>query len=200
MPHTPRAPRTRDSEAAKARLLQAATDEFAAYGIAGARIDRIGAAAEVNKAQIYTYFGNKDQLFDIVMDTHVARILDQVPFTPEDLPGYSGRLFDFLIANPHQLRLATWNSLERAGRRPGPVQLATSMQQKAEAITRAQTDGHIPKTFTAEELLTFVMALSTAWTPTSAMAPAGVDVSVLLSHRPAVVEAVRRLVTDPAAG
>src|SRR5437588_842287 len=68
-------PRVRDSEAAKARLLQAATDEFATYGIAGARIDRIGAAAKVNKAQIYTYFGNKDQLFDVVLDTHVARIL-----------------------------------------------------------------------------------------------------------------------------
>ncbi len=33
-------PRVRDSEAAKARLPQAATDEFATYGIAGARIDR----------------------------------------------------------------------------------------------------------------------------------------------------------------
>lgn len=196
MPETPRPPRTRDSETAKARLLQAATDEFAAHGVAGARIDRIGAAAQVNKAQIYTYFGDKDQLFNIVMDTHVARILDQVPFTPEDLPGYSGRLFDFLIANPHQLRLATWNRLERPGRGPGPVQLAASMQQKTAAIIQAQADGQVPKTFTAEDLLTFVLALASAWTPNSAMTPAGLDATDLHSHRAAVVEAVRRLVTD----
>jgi AcrR family transcriptional regulator len=193
----PQTPRTRDSTAAKARLLQAATDEFAAHGIAGARIDRIGAAAGVNKAQIYTYFGDKDQLFDIVMDTHVARILDQVPFTPSDLPDYSGRLFDFLLANPHQLRLATWNRLERSGRgRPGPAQLAESTRQKTEAIRTAQADGHVPGAFAAEDLLVFVLALASAWTPTSAMAPADTDGS---DHRGAVVEAVRRLVTDPAA-
>ncbi|MFE9764593.1 TetR family transcriptional regulator [Streptomyces sp. NPDC005808] len=196
MPETPRAPRTRDSEAAKARLLKAATDEFAAYGIAGARIDRIGAAAKVNKAQIYTYFGNKDQLFDIVMDLHVTRILDEVPFTPDDLPGYAGKLFEFLIANPHQLRLATWNSLERTGHGPGPVRLAASMEQKTAAIAQAQADSRVPTAFTAEDLLTFVLALASAWTPTSAMAPGGLDEAVLRSHRGAVVEAVRRLVAD----
>lgn len=194
MPETPRAPRTRDSETAKARLLQAATDEFAAYGIAGARIDRIGTSAGVNKAQIYTYFGNKDQLFDIVMDTHVARILDEVPFTPEDLPGYAGRLFDFLIANPHQLRLATWNRMERTGRDTGPVQLAASMQQKTEAIARAQTAGSVPAWFPAEDLLTFVLALASAWTPASPVIPAALDAAVLRTHRDAVIEAVRRLV------
>src|SRR2546425_1213058 len=78
-------PKVRDAEATKARLLQAATDEFAAHGIAGARIDRIEAAARANRALIYSYFGNKDQLFDAVMDANVARVLDQVPFTPEDL-------------------------------------------------------------------------------------------------------------------
>lgn len=199
-PRSARPPRTRDSESAKARLLKAATDEFAAYGIAGARIDRIGAAAQVNKAQIYTYFGNKDQLFDIVMDTHVARILDQVPFTPEDLPGYAGRLFDFLNANPHQLRLATWNRLERSGsgtgaeRGPGPAQLTASMRQKTEAITLAQAAGQVPGAFGADDLLTFVLALASAWTPDSAMTPAAPEASAPHSHRDAVVEAVRRLV------
>jgi AcrR family transcriptional regulator len=197
MPETPRAARPRDSESAKARLLQAATDEFAAHGVAGARIDRIGAAAQVNKAQIYTYFGDKDQLFNIVMDTHVTRILDQVPFTPDDLPGYSGRLFDFLIANPHQLRLATWNRLERPANGPGPRRLAASMEQKTAAITQAQADGQIPTTFSPEDLLTFVLALASAWTPTSPMTPAGLNTPELHSHRNAVVEAVRRLVTDP---
>jgi len=36
-------------------------------------------------------------------------VLEAVPFTPGDLPGYAGRLFDFLMENPDQLRLATWH-------------------------------------------------------------------------------------------
>jgi hypothetical protein len=66
------------------------------------------------------------------------------------------------------------------------------MQQKTEAITKAQADGQVPTTFTAEDLLTFVLALASAWTP------GGMDESRLRSHRGAVVEAVRRLVSPAA--
>ncbi|MFD6108194.1 TetR/AcrR family transcriptional regulator, partial [Nocardia salmonicida] len=52
------------ADATKARILQAATDEFATYGIAGARVDRIAKTAGANKNLIYIYFGGKDQLFD----------------------------------------------------------------------------------------------------------------------------------------
>ncbi|MEV0381075.1 TetR family transcriptional regulator [Nonomuraea sp. NPDC050643] len=183
--------RTRDAEATRARLLQAATEEFAAHGIAGARVDRIGVRAKANKALIYTYFGNKEQLFDAVMDTHVTRVLDEVPFTPGDLPGYAGRLFDFLLANPHQLRLATWHRLERPSTGHEPDGLRTSMRQKTHAIARAQTGGQVPAAFTAEDLLVFTLALASAWMPTSPMAAGGQDVE---RHRAAVVEAVRRLV------
>ncbi|MEV4894943.1 helix-turn-helix domain-containing protein, partial [Nonomuraea sp. NPDC055795] len=48
------------AEATKSRILQAATAEFAAYGFAGARVDRIAQAASVNKNLIYVYFTNKD--------------------------------------------------------------------------------------------------------------------------------------------
>jgi AcrR family transcriptional regulator len=59
----------RDSAATKERLLEAATAEFAAHGIAGARVDRIAAAARANKQLIYAYFGSKEQLFDAVLAT-----------------------------------------------------------------------------------------------------------------------------------
>jgi len=73
--------RTRNPEATRARLLAAATEEFSAHGIAGARIDRIEAAARANRALIYSHFGSKDGLFDAVMDAAVARVLAEVPFT-----------------------------------------------------------------------------------------------------------------------
>jgi len=53
-------PRSEPGPAAtKGRLLAAGHEEFAAHGIAGARIDRIEAAAKANRSLIYSYFGNK---------------------------------------------------------------------------------------------------------------------------------------------
>ncbi|SDL42038.1 DNA-binding transcriptional regulator, AcrR family [Nonomuraea maritima] len=189
----PPTPKVRDAAATRARLLQAATSEFATYGIAGARIERIGAAANANKALIYTYFGNKDQLFDAVMDAHVARILDQVPFTPDDLPGYAGRLFDFLVANPQQVRLATWLRLERGRTEREPEGLGASVRRKIDALAEAQAAKRVAAEFTAEDLLAFTLALATAWVPASPTAPADLTPDQLDTRRTAVVEAVRRL-------
>ena len=188
-------PKVRDAEATKARLLQAATDEFAAHGIAGARIERIEAGAKANRALIYSYFGNKDQLFDAVMDASVARVLDQVPFTPEDLPGYAGRLFDFLVANPHQLRLATWHRLERADTGHEPQGLSDSVRMKTAALARAQAGHRLASAFAPEDLYAFTMALASAWMAASPYAPAALREDQLEARRSAVVEAVRRLTT-----
>jgi AcrR family transcriptional regulator len=186
------APKVRDAQATKARLLQAATDEFAAYGIAGARIDRIGVAAKANKALIYSYFGNKDQLFDTVMEAQVACVLDEVPFTPQDLPGYAGRLFDFLVANPRQLRLATWHRLERASDRQARA-LRTSMRRRTTALAEAQADGELASAFAPEDLYAFTLALANARLPASPFAPTTLGEDELDARRRAVVEAVRRL-------
>ena len=59
---------TRDAAATRRRLIDAARAEFAQYGIAGSRVDRIAANAGANKAQIYNYFGSKDQLFAAVWE------------------------------------------------------------------------------------------------------------------------------------
>ncbi|GLW10759.1 putative TetR family regulatory protein [Microtetraspora sp. NBRC 13810] len=187
--------RTRDAEATKARLLRAATAEFAAHGIAGARVDRISTAARANKALIYAYFGNKDRLFDAVLDAHVARVLDEVPFTPEDLPGYAGHLFDFLLANPNQLRLAAWQRLERAGTGAGgdPAGMSDSMRRKIDAVAGEQGARRLPADFAPADLVVFTLALTCAWMPTSAMAPTLGDGDRIEGHRAAVVEAVRRL-------
>ncbi len=187
------ATRVRDPAGSRTRLLAAATEEFAEYGVAGARVERIGAAAGVNKAQIYSYFGNKDQLFDLVLEMHVTRMLDEVPFTADDLPGYAGRLFDYLLDHPHQVRLATWNRLERSGNHPGPADLATATRGKVTAIKRAQADGKVSVRLQADDILAFTMALTTAWTPVFPMPQGEQTPRQLRKHREAIIEAVRRL-------
>ena len=55
--------RRRDPEGARAGILAAALEEFAAHGHAGARIDRIAAASGLSKPMLYAYFGDKDALY-----------------------------------------------------------------------------------------------------------------------------------------
>src|SRR4030088_703434 len=105
----------RDIQATKKRLLDAAINEFAQRGIAGARVDRIADLAGCSKALIYDYFGNKDQLFVAVYDALVVTLMQAVPIDAEDLSGYAGRLFDQYQACPELLRLSAWDILERNG-------------------------------------------------------------------------------------
>lgn len=54
---------TRNPEASRAAILQAALNEFSTAGYDGARIDRIALAAGVSKPLLYDYFGDKDELY-----------------------------------------------------------------------------------------------------------------------------------------
>jgi len=56
------------------RILQAATEEFARYGLGGARVDRIAARAGANKRMLYYYYGNREDLFLKVLEARYAHI------------------------------------------------------------------------------------------------------------------------------
>lgn len=149
----------RDKEATKRRLLDAATDEFAAYGIAGARVDRIAKNAGANKALIYAYFCSKEYLFEMVVQEQVDLAIKSVPITPDDLPGYAGRLFDRYLEHPEVLRLIGWLRLEQ-GFDAMPEAERRAYADKVAAIQEAQRAGSVPDHFDAEELLSLVVHLS----------------------------------------
>jgi len=50
-------------EEARRRILEASLAEFAAHGWGGARVDRIAAAAGINKRLLYVHVGNKEALW-----------------------------------------------------------------------------------------------------------------------------------------
>ncbi len=58
----------RDPQATRKRILSAAKTEFARKGLAGARVDDIAARARSNKRMMYHYFGNKEELFRLVLE------------------------------------------------------------------------------------------------------------------------------------
>src|ERR1700730_8044463 len=103
----------KNAEATKERILEAAMEEFSSYGIAGARVDRIAKNAGCNKNLIYIYFENKETLFTTVLEKHLTRVYEENSFTPEDLPGYAAKVFDWAMTHPDIVRLMTWYSLER---------------------------------------------------------------------------------------
>jgi AcrR family transcriptional regulator len=65
---------SRDPEATREAILTAATDEFAAFGLGGARVDRIAERAGINKRMLYYYFGQKEDLFLAVLERAYAKI------------------------------------------------------------------------------------------------------------------------------
>lgn len=68
-PSIPTDSKQRDAERSQKAILAAATLEFAEYGLAGARVDRIAERAALNKRLIYYYFTDKDNLFTAVLES-----------------------------------------------------------------------------------------------------------------------------------
>ena len=99
-------------EESRAAILQAAAQEFAEYGIAGARTDAIARTARVNKALLYYYFKDKETLYGAVLDNAfsglkatVFRALDSEEPPREKMMAYVGAYFDFIASNQIYPRL-----------------------------------------------------------------------------------------------
>jgi AcrR family transcriptional regulator len=152
----------RDAEATRVRLVEAAIKEFAEFGIAGGRVDRIALHANANKAQIYHYFGSKDQLFDAAFAEISARVAAAVPFDAYNLPGYASNLADLYEQQPEILRIATWQRLERPSDDTNP-RIQDTVRTKLGAIRTAQQEGALPDRYPPEVLLGLVLNLASSW-------------------------------------
>jgi AcrR family transcriptional regulator len=154
-----------DSRATRELLLDAATTEFVAVGLAGARVDRIADAAGVNKSQLYYYFKSKGGLFDAVLRDSLKALLDDVPLDGEDLPGYAVQLYDYYVERPELLRLATWNRLERVPKGDLFADFEGHNLHKLQAIADAQRGGWIDPTLAPSEAFSLVVAMAMTWSP-----------------------------------
>jgi AcrR family transcriptional regulator len=183
---------TRDSEATRQRLIEAARREFAEFGIAGARVDRIAANAEANKAQIYHYFGSKDQLFAAVWESVAKLVFEGTPIDVDDLPGYAARLSDSYAANPEIHRLVTWRRLER-GHEPPLPSVVESSRPTIEEIAKAQASGTVADRFDAPVLFGLIVSIAAMWQTHSPEFPSVVGVSDPKRRREIVRDAVECL-------
>lgn len=129
----------RDPAATRARILDAATAEFAEHGPAGARYDRIAARAQANKERVYAYFGNKDQLFAAVLRHHMSAFAEaHVLAEPHRAVEHVGELFDFHVEHPELTRLLLWEALHYRSAAEVPDEPARSVRYRARREALAQ--------------------------------------------------------------
>jgi len=119
-------PRTRNAEQTRQAILRAAIDEFAHETVAGARTDAIARAAGVNKALLYYYFRDKEQLYGEVLDYIFAQLTSRViPVLESDLPPpekircYLDTYFDAVASVPQVPRILQ-QEMMRSGREGSP--------------------------------------------------------------------------------
>lgn len=185
----------RDADATRARLLAAARAEFAAYGIAGARVDRIAAKADSNKAQIYHYFTSKEGLFDAVFAGIVEEVLREAPLDADDLPGYAVKLAEGYERHPDILRLVTWQRLERGDQPPNEAAVAVN-ESKVTQIAQAQQEGRVSSRYPAEVLLTAILHIAAMWTSTSPESASASQPPPEAARRRYIAQIVTDLISD----
>ncbi len=125
-------------------LIEAAIPEFADFGYAGARTERIAKQAGVNKQLLFYYFGSKAGLYRAVMEEAVAR-LDRAAKAVRRAPEHAaGRLrhelkvaFDALAESPDLARLLVRGAFEQANGTPSDL----PVRGLADRLARAVSDG-----------------------------------------------------------
>ena len=111
----------RDPEGMRLRILEAAKQEFAAHGLAGARVDRIATNAGANKRMLYYHVGNKEDLYLAVLEGAYEKIRSEergLDLEHLDPPEAIERLIDFtwnyFLRNPEFLALLNTENLAKA--------------------------------------------------------------------------------------
>jgi TetR/AcrR family transcriptional regulator len=100
-----------DAGRTRAALLDAALDEFAAKGFAGARVRDIAQRAGVSKDLVAYHFGGKDGLYLAVQQAWLNR--EESPAGPAALPldDLLARYVHDALADPRPVRLLAWRGL-----------------------------------------------------------------------------------------
>jgi AcrR family transcriptional regulator len=182
--------RTRDPETKRQQLFEAALAEFAEYGLAGARVERLAKKAGISAGLVYSFYDGKEKLFDAVFDQIVELTIATIPIDADHLPQYAGSLYDGALERPDVIRFMAWYQLERDhGTQRAAV--TEAMQAKVAAIKDAQGRGTVTSALPPGLILALVLGLAGLWNSPSE------DLRALVreqDRRQAVVEAVDRLV------
>jgi len=155
---------TRNPERSRERILQAAFEEFAAKGFAGARVDSIASRAEINKRMLYHYFGDKQTLFREVLRRKMAQRQTWAAATPDNPAEGLPYWFDLAHKDVGWIRLLEWEALQFMDKRLiDEDSRQKAINNAARRISKLQRSGHLSKRFNPRHTLLAMLALT--WFP-----------------------------------
>jgi AcrR family transcriptional regulator len=163
--------KTRDAARTRSAILRAAKQEFSRFGLAGARVDAIAQAADINKRMLYYYFGNKDDLFLAVLEEAYADIrteerkLNLAALSPPDaMAKLVAFTWNYYLANPEFLTLLNSENLHRGAHLKKSQQVremhSPFVATLAEVIARGQAQGLFRRAVDPVQLYVSIAALS----------------------------------------
>lgn len=136
-------PRKRDAERTRQNILDVATEEFAANGLSGARVDTIAAKTRTTKRMIYYYFGSKEGLYEAVFShaygglREVETRIAEAPVDPvAALRNIVEVTFDYHDAHPEFVRLVMIENIHTGAYIATAPQLRMRNRGAIEALER----------------------------------------------------------------
>ncbi|WP_211370669.1 TetR/AcrR family transcriptional regulator [Nonomuraea turkmeniaca] len=149
----------RDPERTKARILQAALEEFAAKGFAGARVNEIAAKAGVNKQLISYYFGGKEGLYQAI----TTRWQSEESVFADRSSSLGALVAGYVRAGSERRdfgKLLVWQGLTEDG--PPDPAFAEEVRRDLEGLRRRQQAGEFPSDIDPAALLVAFFAMASA--------------------------------------
>lgn len=164
------AKKSRQPDVTRRNILDAALVEFAAKGLAGARVDEIAERSGANKRMIYEYFGNKEGLWLTVLERAYERMreeehaIDVARMSPTDGMRYLMEFnFKFCSRNPDFIALLNAENLHKASYLKDSKKIRELYTPLLVVITdllqRGQREGVFRKNIDPVELYTTIAAL-----------------------------------------
>jgi AcrR family transcriptional regulator len=195
-----------DTDGTRRRLRDAALVEFAARGFDGTTVAAIATRSGVNKERLYSYFGDKKALWDLVLATELERLAAGVELAGaglDDIGEFAGATYDYHASHPELGRLLQWEGLQP--HMPAHTeQRTTHYRDKVARFADAQRDGVLDPDIDPAHLVFALIALAAWWQTVPQLAEmitgAGQDdQQERASRRRFVVEAARRIASRPSA-
>ena len=148
--------RQRDADRSQETILIAAKEEVSEFGFAGGRIDRIAERAGMNKRLIYYYFGNKDDLFLVVLERVYADIrraeqalhLDEIE-PVEALRRLVSFTWHYYLEHPEFITLLNSENLHQASHLQKSTKIREMNSPLVQLLGNVLARGHAQKLFRA---------------------------------------------------
>ena len=189
-----------DTEGTRRRLRDAALVEFAANGHDGTTVAAIADRAGVNKERLYSYYGDKQALWDLVLATELERLATAVSLTGaglDDIGEFAGATYDYHASHPELSRLLQWEGL-RHGPAADAATRTAHYRDKVARFAAAQRDGVLDRAVDPAHLVFALIALAAWWQTVPQLAEmitgsGNDDEQERAARRRFVVEAARRI-------